>query len=144
MVRAEGRSQRLLPQQLLKQSANHLFSVVFPIVWQYLPHFCGEHSDRLLFCHLLPEQDRRLQPVGGWQRGRPGLPYQGPACVYSRGVSLHTEGVMDADVVNQWERFACNCTRWVVVAGVPRRALAFPHRTGWGLWRIWLARPARR
>jgi hypothetical protein len=39
-------------------------------------------------------------------------------------------------VVNQRERIACNCTRWVVVAGVRAGPWPVPHRTGWGLWRL--------
>jgi hypothetical protein len=47
-----------------------------------------------------------------------------------------------ADVVNQWERFACNCTRWVVVAGVSAPGPG-PFRTG-RAGALWPARPARR
>jgi hypothetical protein len=40
------------------------------------------------------------------------------------------------DVVDQWERIACNC-REGGGRGVLRRALALSAPMGWGLWRIW-------
>jgi hypothetical protein len=41
------------------------------------------------------------------------------------------------DVVNRW---ACNCTRWVVVAGVRAGPWPAPNRKGWGLRPLWPAR----
>jgi hypothetical protein len=52
--------------------------------------------------------------------------------------------VMAAARLTDGKGFACNCTRWVVVAGYRARPWPSPHRTGWGLWRSYALRVGER